>query len=361
MGGRDWLLALVRAIAAEPRGGTFPPAPRARRRALLESRLLESGLAYGTGAADPAVELAPGATAAARAFAQLVAGLVRTCAEAGALSGAPLFVGDAGLSSDQAASARTAQLVALLAAVGGEAKAAAALFARPLETPRALLPRLAGRVAVRLSRRFLAEGALFAGLPLHNGLCAIEVRTCATLALAAFAHRRLSRAGAHLASGAALGWRAVLVELLAALATVQVRGQDALKGYDQVIRSQRLPAREARLLRRALSKPRPPELLAAGMYGDALRRFALSQVLLAALVDGQLDQGERAFIERVSSALGAAEGEVASMEAVIDGFYRQHIEALTALRLAETPEGLPHAFTTRVQDAVLDNLDRMLQ
>jgi LETM1-like protein len=351
---------VVSAVAVEPPKGELAQVPRAQRRALLEEKLLASGLAYGTGAADPAIELAHDAPAGARAFALLVVGLLRTCATAGALSGAPLFVGNAGIASDRAASARRAQLVALLAAAGGETEAAAALFARPLDTP-SLLARLARKAALRLSRRFLAEGALFAGLPLHNGLCAIEVRTCATLALATFGHGRLSPAAAHLATGAALGWRAALVELLAALAAVQEGGRAALKGYDQVIRSQRLPAREARLLRRALNKPRPPEVLAAGMYGDALRRFALSQVLLAALVDGRFEPAEVAFVERLAVALGAGEGEVSAMETAIAAFYRQHTEALTALRLAETPEGLPHALTTRVQEAVVDNLDRMLQ
>src|SRR5262249_53845605 len=40
---------------------------------------------------------------------------------------------------------------------------------------------------------------------------------------------------------------------------------------------------------------------------------------------------------------------------------RKHKDALTALRLAEAPEGLPHALTTRLEAAVLDNIDRLLQ
>ena len=45
----------------------------------------------------------------------------------------------------------------------------------------------------------------------------------------------------------------------------------------------------------------------------------------------------------------------------VDDFYRKHKDALTAMRLAEAPEGLPHALTTRLEAAVLDNLDRLLQ
>jgi hypothetical protein len=44
----------------------------------------------------------------------------------------------------------------------------------------------------------------------------------------------------------------------------------------------------------------------------------------------------------------------------VQGFYRRHREALMALRRAETPEGLPHALTTRLQELVNDNLDRIL-
>jgi hypothetical protein len=221
--------------------------------------------------------------------------------------------------------------------------------------------RLADKVASRLSRRFLKGFGSFAGLPLLNGLCAIEVRSCATLALATFGHNRLSPTAAHLTSAAALVWRGLLVELLAGLATAQEHGKKALKGYDQVIRSQRLPAREVRLLRRGLNKPRPVEQLAIDMHSAALRRFALTQVLLAALLDRPLEAGELAFVERVAAALEVTAAELTGLETAVGDFYRKHTEALAALRRAETPEGLPHALTTRVHEAVLDNLDRLLQ
>ena len=47
--------------------------------------------------------------------------------------------------------------------------------------------------------------------------------------------------------------------------------------------------------------------------------------------------------------------------AAVDGFYRQNLAALSALRRAEIPEGLPRAFTSRMQAAVVDNLDRVMQ
>src|SRR5438128_983555 len=174
--------------------------------------LRASGLAYGTGAVDPAVELAHDALPGARAFAHFVAGLVRLCAKAAALSSAPYFVqGGAEVPPDLAVNARRNQLLALLGAVAGRAREAAPIFREPLAATDAAVQRLAAKIALRLSRRYLALGGPFAGLPLHNGLCAIEVRTCATLALAAFAHRRLSPGAASFADGAALSWRCVLV------------------------------------------------------------------------------------------------------------------------------------------------------
>lgn len=333
------------------------------RRAQLEERLHSSGLAYGTGAVDPAVELDPEAKPGARAFANFVAGLVRLCAHAAILADAPWFAPDSATlpaARASAVEARRSQLLAVLAAVGGEARAGAALFADPLGKS-ARLSRLAAKVASRLSRRYLAQGGPFAGLPLHNGLCAIEVRASATLALASFEHERISPGAAAIAAQSALAWRALLVELLASLAQAQEHGDDSRKGIEQILRSQRLPPKEARLLRRALSQPRPPEALAPALHSPALRAFALEQVLLAALVDRHFDAGEVAFVERLANAASASGEQVAALEERVDEFYRRNKDALLALRLAEEPEGLPHALTTRLEAVVRDNLDRILQ
>ena len=84
-------------------------------------------------------------------------------------------------------------------------------------------------------------------------------------------------------------------------------------------------------------------------------------MLLAALVDRRFEAGEVAFVERLAAATGIDAGQLAQLEVAVDDFYRQHKDALTAMRLAEAPEGLPHAVTTRLEAAVLDNLDRLLQ
>src|SRR5438552_22833 len=184
---------------------------RRERRAALEGQLRASGLAYGTGAQDPAVELNPEAAPGERAFAHFVAGLVRLCASAAALSHARWFV--SGPPAQVGVRARRAQLLAVLAAAGGDAEAAARLFSDPTAIPNPL-EKLADRTAARLSRRYLAAGGPFAGLPLHNGLCAVEVRCCATIALAAFQHARISPGAVALTAKATLRWRSLLVDLL---------------------------------------------------------------------------------------------------------------------------------------------------
>jgi hypothetical protein len=336
--------------------------PLRERRERLEIMLRSSGLAYGTGAVDPAVELPPDATPGARAFAHFVAGLVRLCAKAAALSASPYFVENGGdLAPSAAIDARRNQLLAVLGAVAGRQAEAARVFRDPLTTSEAALQRLAARIATRLSRRYLAVGGPFAGLPLHNGLCAIEVRTCATLALATFAHGRISAGAAGVAARAALLWRCALVELLSGLAAAQENGADVLRSMDQVLRAQKLPPREYRLLNRARRDPRPIERLAPAMRTEALRRFAIEQVLLAALVDRRLEAGEIAFIERLASSVEIDASRLAAFEAQVEEFYRQNRDALTALRLAETPEGLADALTSRLQAAIADNLDRILQ
>lgn len=349
---------MIGAVAAEP-PACPPQQPTLReRRAALEEKVRASGLAYGTGAQDPAVELERDAPPGVRAFAHFVAGLVRLCADAGALTHARWFV--PGAPAELSVRARRAHLLAILAATGGESEAAARLFSDPTAVP-GPLQKLATRTAARLSRRYLALRGPFAGLPLHNGLCAIEVRACATVALSAFEHGRISPGAVLLTAKAALLWRALLVELLAGLARAQENGGESERGIEQVIRSQRLPVREARGLRRSLTHPREVELIAPALHSDALRRFMLTHVLLAALVDGQFEAGEVAFVERLARATGMDGEALGRIEAEVAAFYRDHGDALAALRLADAPEGLPHALTTRLEAAVLDNLDRLLQ
>ena len=358
MGSGEWLLAVIGAVAAQPPECPPQRMPLGERRAALEEMLRARGLAYGTGAQDPAIELDPQAAPGVRAYAHFVAGLVRLCARAAALSHARWFL--SGAIGEHGVRARRAQMLAVLAAASGEMEAAARLFADPTAVPNPL-EKLADKTAARLSRRYLAARGPFAGLPLHNGLCAIEARTCATIALSAFGHSRISPGASALAAKAALSWRALLVELLAGLARAQEDGKATRKGIEQVIRSQRLPVREARALRRALVHPREVEQISPALHSDALRRFMLTQVLLAALVDGRLEAAELAFVERLARAVGVDGAALARLEAEVSDFYREHKDALAALRLAETPEGLPHALTTRLEAAVLDNLDRLLQ
>jgi hypothetical protein len=339
-----------------------PPAPVKRltldaRRAALEEKLRTRGLAYGTGAQDPSVEVGADAAPGERAFAHFVGGLVRLCAKAAALSQAPWFV--PGSAHDEGVRARRAQLLAVLAA-SDDAETAARLFADPLAVP-GPLEKLAARTATRLARRYLRTGGPFAGMPLHNGLCAIEARACGTIALAAFGHGRISPGAIASITRAALVSRALLVELLAALSRAQENGKLSRQGMEQVIRAQRLPVREARALRRALSDPRDVEQIAPALHSEALRRFMLTQVLLAALMDGDIEPGEFAFVERLARATGVDGQGLAQVEADVAAFYSGNKDALAALRRAETPEGLPHALTTRLEAAVLDNLDRLLQ
>jgi hypothetical protein len=87
----------------------------------------------------------------------------------------------------------------------------------------------------------------------------------------------------------------------------------------------------------------------------------LTHVLLAALMDGRFEAAEVAYVERLARATEVDGAALAQLEAEVGAFYGDHKDALAALRLAETPEGLPHALTTRLEAVVLDNLDRLLQ
>jgi hypothetical protein len=257
--------------------------------------------------------------------------------------------------------ARRVQLLALLSALAGDPRGAVGNFADPSTVSDARLHRLATRAAVYLRRRFVADGIPFPGLPLHVGLCAVEGRTMALLAQASFRRGRLSSAGVALARRAALVWSAILTELLAGLARADEGGGPALRAFEQVIREQRLAPRAARLLHASLADPRTPEELAAPLQKPAQRRFALEQLLLAAQVDGRFGPGGVAYVHRLAEALGFGADELSRIDAEVEQFHAANEATWRALRGAQVLEGLPRALTSRMQAAVEDNLDRLLQ
>src|ERR1041384_2517058 len=129
VGSGEWLLAVIGAVAAQPPAGPLQKFTLRERCKAMEDRLYQTGLAYGTGAQDPAVELDADAKPGVRAFAHFVAGLVRLCARGAALSHAKWFV--AGDASEDGVRARRAQLLAVLAAAGGGGEAGGGGFGGP--------------------------------------------------------------------------------------------------------------------------------------------------------------------------------------------------------------------------------------
>src|SRR5438128_2315259 len=69
VGSGEWLLAVIGAVAAEAPASPAKRMPLRARREFLEERLHASGLAYGTGAQDPAVVLDTEAGPGTRAYA----------------------------------------------------------------------------------------------------------------------------------------------------------------------------------------------------------------------------------------------------------------------------------------------------
>ena len=224
-----------------------------------------TGLAYGTGAQDEAVELVADAGPGARAFAHFVAGVVRS---ARAPPRSPTRSGSCREPGGGGRSGPARAIACRACGLRRRGRGRGAALRRPhrdaQSSGKARRPDRGPPLAP-----VSAESGPFAGLPLHNGLCAIEVRTCATVALSAFEHRRISPAGAVVASRAALSWRVLLVELLAGLSRAQEDGRPLARGIEQVIRSQRLPVREARWLRRVLLQPRPVEQIASELRTPA--------------------------------------------------------------------------------------------
>ena len=207
-----WLLRLLDDVVARRVGAPAPeaPAPALARptacaRAYLHRALRNSGLVYGTPELLPE-ERPADATPAQRLFLAILRTLARF-----ALDSAVLF--------DVPAGPRPQQLARMFALWTGELRLADA-FADHLQTGTSAPRRLWGRLETALARRSLSiSGDRLYGLLLHNGTTYVDAQLFAHLVLDVWSGRQLQRAGMRRLLGVAARQKALLVEVLTALAS----------------------------------------------------------------------------------------------------------------------------------------------
>ena len=323
------------------------PTARARARAYLHRALRDSGLVYGTPELPEGSR--PDADPARTLFLAVLRTLVRFGLETAVLFGVP-------------PGPRALQLARMLALWTGELRLAHA-FAEALEEGVAAPRRLWGRLEAALARRSLSiSGDPVYGLLLHNGATYVDAQLFAHLVLDAWNGRLRKRADLRRLLGVAARQKALLVEVLTALASAEhPPAAAARRAILRQVEDLNLPGRLATQLRgrlrRAFDGPHDLAALVAPVRSRELRRFVVEQTVLASLVEGRRSAKELAFIQSLAAALGFPPPLLREVEAEVAEFYAHHRSVVDVFTVQDNAALLGEELV----GSMLGPLDRSLQ
>ncbi len=319
LGNSGWLLALLDDVVARHARAPAPEAPPLSRpaagaRAYLHRALRDSGLVYGT------PELPEDARRDGAPEETLFLAVLRTLAGF-ALDTAVLFAAPPG--------PRSFQLARMFALWTGELKLADAMAAQ-LAKGAPVSRRLLGRLETALGRRSVSISSdRVYGLLLHNGATYVEAQLFAHLSLDVWSGRPLERANMRRLLGVAARQKALLVEVLTALACAERRPSAAvrraiLSQVEDLGLPRRLATQLRSRLRRAFHEPLDLPALVAPVRSREMRRFVVEQTVLASLVEGRRSAKELAFIHELATALGFSPEALREVELEVAEFYAHH-------------------------------------
>ncbi|MFN0063948.1 MAG: hypothetical protein ACKVPX_15685 [Myxococcaceae bacterium] len=314
LGQTGWLSALLREALSSP--SAAPEAQEAHARVYVKHVLRESGLHYGTPALPPDTTAAQEGTPDEQLFLSVLRTLVRIALDVAALSGVPRDATDA------------AMHVLLSAFVGDFASAQA------FDAQRRIGKAAAPRALRRLERALEASAPTHTGDPLyglllHNGNIYVDANCFARAALDLFVRGRFDAKRARRLRAMGAKQKAVLVEVLTALASVeQLPTPVARKAILSQVKALKLPAALERDLRRrlaaAFSGGGGALHVVDERQSEPLRRFVLEQAVLAAAVQGRHSEKERQFLGHLADAVGFSAEALAQIELEVAAFYATH-------------------------------------
>lgn len=356
-----WLQRLVRAEveafvppSIDPEARSLRPRARARRH--VADLLRQSGLLYGTPTAYALEQDEREASAPEeRLFLAVLHSLVRVGLEIAELLGTP-------------PGPRDTQLFVVLATLGGRLSEAGAAARRLAADPSAPLPRrFWSRVESALETRAVSLGGDPAfGLVLHNGAVYSDAQLFCRLCLDWFATGRLTQSQTKRRLLWAAREKALLVEVLTALACVErPPSQPARRAILRQVEDLQLPGELASQLKRrvrtAFERRRPVASLVREVKSAPMRRLVLEQAVLAALVDGHTSPLERAFLHELSGALELGGAALEQVEREVAGFYARHREVVDVFTVSAAGSEWANAQLERVEHALEKNYLRLMQ
>ena len=351
-GQSGWFTALLEQELAEHQplvDARAPGSPRARARAHVREVLHDSGLLYGT---PEKVEAAGELTREEQLSLAVLRTLVRLALDLADI---------AGLGPER----RVERLTILFAAWSGHLRLAETLQTALRRT--GTLPRRSvARVEKMLEDRAMSLGAdpLY-GLLLHNGAAYVDAQLFAHLALAAWLHTSLGLEQARRRLAVAARQKALLVEVLTALACAErPPTPGARRAILRQVDSLALPKPVGPLLRarvKEVFRERPDlDVLVRPVRSLPLRRFILQQTLLASLVEGRRSPAELAFLRALARALRISPAGLREIEGEVADFYAEHRPVLDVFSVGDSAASLGEEWVSSMQETLDDNVRALL-
>jgi len=323
--------------------------PRARARTHVRMVLQDSGLLYGT---PEQVESSAGMTREE----QLSLAVLRTLARL-ALDLADIC----GLGPER----RVERITILFAAWSGHLRLAETLQTALRKTG-ALPRRSVARLETLLEDRAMSLGAdpLY-GLLLHNGAAYVDAQLFAHLALAAWLHTRLGLEHAKRRLSVAARQKALLVEVLTALACAERPPTPAArKAILRQVDSLGLPKPVGPMLRarvKEVFRERPDlDVLVRPVRSLPLRRFILQQTLLASLVEGRRSPAELAFLRALARALRISPEGLREIEGEVAEFYAENRSVLDVFAVSDNAASLGDEWVSNMLRSLDENAKALL-
>ncbi|HVP63047.1 MAG TPA: hypothetical protein VMT11_20995 [Myxococcaceae bacterium] len=323
--------------------------PRARARAHVRMVLHDSGLLYGT----PEQVEHPGEMTREE---QLSLAVLRTLVRL-ALDLADI----GGLGPER----RVERLTILFAAWSGHLRLAETLQTA-LRGTGALPRRSVARLEELLEDRAMSLGAdPVYGLLLHNGAAYVDAQLFAHLALAAWLRTALALDQARRRLAVAARQKALLVEVLTALACAErPPTPSARRAILRQVDSLGLPKPVGPMLRarvKQVFRERPDlDVLVRPVRSLALRRFILQQTVLASLVEGRRSPAELAFLRALARALRISLDALREIEGEVAEFYAEHRQVLDVFRVTDNAASLGEEWVSSMQRSLDENVRALL-
>ena len=351
-GQSGWFTALLEQEVAQHQplvDARAPGSSRARARAHVRTVLHDSGLLYGT---PEQVADSERMTREEQLSLAVLRTLVRLALDLADISG---------LGPER----RVERLTILFAAWSGHLRLAETLETA-LRTTGALPRRSVGRLEELLGDRAmsLASDPLY-GLLLHNGAAYVDAQLFAHLALAAWLHRSLGLQNARRRLAVAARQKALLVEVLTALACAERPPTPAARrAILRQVDSLGLPKPIGPLLRarvKEVFRERPDlDVLVRPVRSLPLRRFILQQTVLASLVEGRRSPAELAFLRALARALRISPEALREIEGEVAEFYAEHRSVLDVFAVSDNAASLGEEWVSSMSRSLDENAKALL-